>query len=132
MGFFSFLKTSDKAVDTVSNVIDAGVKGIDALFFTNEEKSQASMKVTQLWIKMQEAMANENSAKSITRRYLAFGFCGEHIFLGLLMIGVWPWFPKYSAYILEFIKTQTSIILAIVIFYFGYWGVQQIIDKVKK
>ena len=132
MGFFSFLKTSDKAVDTASNVIEAGVRGLDALFFTDEEKSQASMKVTETWLKMQQATANENSAKSITRRYLAFGFCGEHIFLGLFAVGVWPWFPKYSEYIFEFMKTQSKIILAIVILYFGYWGVQQIIEKVKK
>ena len=129
MSFLSFLKTSDKALDTAANVVNGAVSGIDALFFTEEEKSKASLEVVELWLKMQDVTANENSARSITRRYLAFGFLSLFILLILFGTGIWKWYPEWAAFVFSVVKSISNIILAIVIFYFGYFGIKEVLKK---
>ena len=127
MGLLSFLETSDKAVEVVDNVVDNAAKGIDALWFTTEEKSKASLDVMELWVKMTANIANESSVRSLTRRYLAFAFCGIFILLLLGMTIIWPWNPTYSNYLLSVLGEIKWIITAIVIFYFGYFGVKEVL-----
>ncbi len=66
---FSLLKGIFGKGDNGEKLLDAGIKGIDALFFTSEEKSQASQKLLTTFIDFQKATQSQN----IARRYLAFG-----------------------------------------------------------
>jgi hypothetical protein len=51
-------------------VIDAGVNGIDALFFTEEEKAEYNKKLQDLHLEMIKITANESTAQSISRRMI--------------------------------------------------------------
>lgn len=53
--------------ETGDALVNGAVKGIDALFFTDEEKSQASKEGFQLYIEYQKATAPQN----VARRYIA-------------------------------------------------------------
>lgn len=129
MGFLSWLKTSEKAVDTAADLIKRGADGIDALFFTSEEKSKASLEMINLWIKTQEVLRDENTAKSITRRYLAITIIAATFGMGIGAAAVYPFNPEWSAYILAILKEYGFMTTSVVVFYFGYYAVKQIIGK---
>ena len=65
-------------------LVDGAIKGIDALFFTKEEKAQQSIKVADAQVEYLKTTLNENTARSLTRRYLAIAIIG--VFLLLLLV----------------------------------------------
>ncbi len=132
MGFFSFLKTSEKALDAGTNIINGAVKGIDALFFTAEEKSEASREAIRLWIETQRVIRDEGSARSITRRYLAVMIIGFSLLLGLAACIIYPLNALWAAYILGVLKQFSFATGAVIVFYFGYYGYKQIVGDKKK
>ena len=129
MGFFSFLKTSEKALNTATELVKSGVNGIDALFFTKEEKSKASMEMINMWIRTQEVLRDENTAKSITRRYLAVSIIAFTFILGLFAVAVHPWFPEWSDYALKLLREYGFMTTSVIVFYFGYYAVKQIVGS---
>jgi hypothetical protein len=129
MGFLSFLKTSDKALNTASDLVKSGAKGIDKLFFTSEEKSQASLDMIKLWIETQKVLRDENSAKSITRRILAVLIIAANAVLAFGAAIVYHFSQDHALFILELIKEYSWITASVVIFYFGYYAVKQIVGK---
>lgn len=91
-------------------VIDAGIAAIDAMVFTDEEKSRAKI----VLLKAYEPF-------KIAQRYLAFMFCGQflltfNICLGLLLSGK----KEMIKDVLELVAVFSlgEIVLAIVAFYF--------------
>ena len=131
MGLLSWLKTSEKAVDTASDLVKKGADGIDALFFTAEEKSQASLKMIDLWIKTQEVIRDEGTARAITRRVLAIIIVGMSLFLGLAACAVYYFDKDLALFILSVVKEYGYMTTAVVIFYFGYYAVKQIVGEKK-
>ena len=129
MGFWSFLKTSEKALDAAADLVEAGANGIDALFFTDEEKSQASMDTIKLWIEIHKTLANESTAKSITRRILAVMIMGSAMLESLFAIGIYPYNPEWSAMVIKVLASQGVMIGSVTIFYFGYYAIKQIVGK---
>ncbi|WP_054715347.1 hypothetical protein [Marinifilum fragile] len=87
MGFLSS-KRSEK-------IIDGAIKGIDALFFTKEEKAQQSLKVADAQMQFLKTTLSENSARSLTRRFLALAIVG--VFL-LLILGAGLAYPINQEY----------------------------------
>jgi hypothetical protein len=81
MSIFSFLTgtsaTAEKAVDGI-------VSGLDAMVFTDEEKSQASMKVLDFKLKYAEA----TQGMSISRRVIAFTISAAWLLLVVLTVAV--------------------------------------------
>lgn len=132
MGLFSFLKSSDKAVDIADKVVDGAVKGIDALFFTAEEKSAASLKAIEFWIEAQRVTLSENSIRSITRRYLAWMIISVFLLLGVFAVAIYRFDPEWSAYALGVMKQLGFMAGAVTVFYFGYYGFKQIVGEKKK
>jgi len=100
-------------------LITGAVAGIDALVFTAEEKSRASLEAYQLWLKTQEVLASESSVRSITRRILAIMILGT--FLGLLIAAAvaYPISETYAAFLLSLASELSGLSLAIGCFYFG-------------
>ena len=90
MSFFSFLtggsKTAEKVVDGVSS-------GIDAMFFTDEEKSRASQQILDWKLEY----AKSTAGQSIARRVIAFAVTGMWCFVILLTVVVGLAFGKGSA-----------------------------------
>jgi len=81
MNFFSFLtggsKTAEKVVDGVSS-------GLDAMFFTDEEKSVASQKILDWKL----AYAKATAGMSISRRIIVCAVVTLWAFLVLLLIAI--------------------------------------------
>jgi hypothetical protein len=129
MGFFSWLRTSEKAINTTTDLVDAGVRGIDALFFTEEEKSVASQKTLDTWLETQRVLINENTAKSITRRILACMIVGSFMLQSFIAIGLYRLDKEWSQMVLDIMKAEGTLVATVAFFYFGYYGVKQIIGK---
>ena len=80
---FTFIKslfggsdTASKTMDLVSDTVK-GIGGfIDEQQFTPEERSKAAGKAVEAHLELVKATANENSTRSVTRRWLAWGITG--------------------------------------------------------
>jgi hypothetical protein len=131
MGIFG---KSDKAVDTGLDLIKMGAKGIDALWYTDEEKAEnkadsakLKFKWGELAIKSAETTIGENSQRSLSRRYLAWGVFSLGGFLTLYSLlfktlaAFWhsEAFNDISNHALALLKVWWPIILAAGVFYFG-------------
>jgi hypothetical protein len=130
---FSWVSAADKATGAAKTIIDGFVSGADKLFLTDEEKRDYAVKAQGMYIKHQELVLNENTARSITRRYIAVMITVVSLALTIFTIGI-------AAYDIELAKTTMSIIqafgvdnafLAVLIFYFGSYGLTGIVGKVK-
>jgi len=124
MSFWSKLFGSDK-------IIDAGISGIDAMIFTDEEKSSAKMKFLKLY-----------EPFKLAQRYLAMTFCPAYVFMwvvtGLLEVA--------NIFIVAFTDKSLDIavmykllsgdfammVLLILGFYFGGGAVEGIVNRFKK
>jgi len=124
MAFWSKLFGSDK-------IIDAGISGIDAMIFTDEEKSSAKMKFLKLY-----------EPFKLAQRYLAMTFCPAYVFMwvvtGLLEVA--------NIFIVAFTDKSLDIavmykllsgdfammVLLILGFYFGGGAVEGIVNRFKK
>ena len=126
MGLLSFLTTAPKVVDTGMDLAKQAANGIDALFFTAEEKSNASLKAVELWIETQKVIRDEGTARSITRRSLAVMILGTALIMALGSCVIYHFDPAWAAYILAVVKEFGFMTGATVVFYFGYYGFKQI------
>lgn len=138
MGFFSGIKaiftgvkTADKAMDIATKGTDGIIAGIDKLFYTDEEKAEAGMKVTELAISMVKATHSESTIRSVTRRWLAWLVMGVFCFLITLGALIWKIDEGWAIHILKCAGLLSNLALAVGIFYFGYYGVKAIVGKSK-
>ena len=72
MSIFDWFGGGKEAVETVDKMFTAGVSGIDALIYTDEERSVANAKLLDAWIDLQKTLAAEKSDRSINRRLVAW------------------------------------------------------------
>ncbi len=129
--FFGF-NGADKALDIAKTGVESAIAGIDKLIFTEEEKTEAGQKVIDAHLRLMEIVASENTARSITRRYLAVMF--SFVFLCFLVFGVAAFhdFPEWSAFALSCAGSMGDIVLAIVVFYFGPYQIGAAIKRARK
>jgi len=78
MAIFSFLTGNTKSVE---KVVDAGISGLDKLFFTDEEKADYNQKLQSLHLEFVKIAANESTAQSISRRMI----CLPVVYVWLLL-----------------------------------------------
>ena len=78
MAIFSFLTGNTKSVE---KVVDAGISGLDKLFFTDEEKADYNHKLQSLHLEFVKIAANESTAQSISRRMI----CLPVVYVWLLL-----------------------------------------------
>ena len=86
---WTFIKTLFGGTDTASKTLDlvsSSVKGIGSFIdeqqFTPEERSQANMKAVEAHLELIKATTGENSTRSVTRRWLAWGVTGYVVIWG--------------------------------------------------
>jgi len=133
MSWLSWITKTPKLIDTAATVVERGVAGIDALFFTQEEKAQMSHKTFELWLEVQRVIKDESSVRSVTRRVLAV-MCMA-VYLGLIVAAcvVAFWEPTYANFVFTVAKELTFMITGIAFFYFGTYGVgNYLMNKEKK
>ena len=154
MGLLGTIFGTKKAMETGVDMIDRSVTGIisglDAAFYTKEEKAVDFLKITDRRMTMVEKLQDQFAPRAITRRILALIIVGStflHLNLYALLIlwgTFWPRYievtpgePKVNA--LQWGMTQMSsllvqeikITLLVCFFYFGYYGVKSGIEAWK-
>ena len=113
MGFSSRLFGSDK-------IIDAGVNGIDAMIFTDEEKSNAKMQFLKLY-----------EPYKLAQRYLALIYSIPYA-LAWLVTFIASFFVDVALQ-MELLKGDAFYInIVILSFYFGGGAAEGIVGKFKK
>jgi hypothetical protein len=134
MGFLSWLKTSEKAVDTGLDLVKQSASGIDMLFFTDEEKSLTSAKIMDQVIALHAANSDQNSIRARVRRLLAVLIVCNY----LTLINLGATFgclgkTEIAEYLYRVANdTLGAHVLAVVIFYFGYYGINTVVKSWKK
>lgn len=61
----SWLKTVFSAEDTISKTVDGVYNGVDKVFYTEEEKAEAAMRVLEVQLRFLEAGTGYNVARRI-------------------------------------------------------------------
>ena len=128
---FSTKKVVDAIPETAGKVVDGVLSGVDKLFFTDEEKTEASQKAMDSIYSFIKTTMDESSIRSITRRILAVMIV--FTFLFLLVFGAFLYFlnPAWSARVLECAATLSNLVLAVSVFYFGPYQVGGMISEIK-
>ena len=119
-------------METADNVVDGAIKGLDALFFTDEEKSRASVEVLGLVLERVKLAIGESSVRSMTRRVVAFVFCFPFVAMSLFAIAIYRVDPEWAKFALKVAGGWKYIMVAIVIWFFGSYGFGYILDKKKE
>lgn len=114
MKWFSWLTKVDpqKIFDTVS-------KGIDNLSFTKEEKAEFNKEVIKANLDFVKSTLCENSARSLTRRYIAVSVVSFELLLSLGAIILYNFNTQYALFIIGIVEYYSNVFLAIICFYFG-------------
>ena len=115
-GLFGSSKNSETIVETAAKGI---YNGLDALVFTDEEKAQFRQQQAETVIEFAKVAYDQNSIRSITRRWLAFLTMGPTIFLILLATAVYKFDPEYSKFIFDVVGSLLPWAGGVMIFYFG-------------
>ena len=100
---FGGSEAADKTVDSVSS-------GIDKIFYTDEEKADASKESFKLFIKYQEATQPQNAAP----RLIALIIIGMCALLTVVCLIAWPISKDYAVYSFD-ILSNVYVPLAVVI-----------------
>jgi len=135
MSFFTGIKAilgTPKILNTVADTVKSGMSMWDKSKFTEQEQSEMSLATGKLWLEIQKATAGENSLKSITRRWLACGIIFNFLVLVNIGVGLILFGKEERVITLQNFVIETKLgwmALSVVIFYFGYYGVQAIRKK---
>lgn len=111
-----FGSSSNTVVETAAKGI---YNGLDAMFFTDEEKAEFRQKQADTVIKFAEIAYDENSIRSVTRRWLAFMVIGPAMLLIVVASICQPFAPEYSAFLFEVFKQLIPWAGGVLMFYFG-------------
>ena len=123
-------KAAGAAVDTIGDIRSA----IDVLILTEEEKIQYGQKGMDQILEFQRLNQEQNSERSKARRDIALLIVQAQA-LQLSVIGTaWVFNKEWADFLLKLnvaLKFGVAFV-AVVCFYFGYYGAQAVIDKFKK
>ncbi|MGW8181214.1 MAG: hypothetical protein ACWGQW_20990 [bacterium] len=131
MGIFSAISTGAKLLlgagtssgaDNVMEVARGVGSWIDEQQFTDQEKSETMLKIADKVAGFVEATANENSARSITRRAIALWIIRAEILLMGLSGVAYPFNKEWSEYLFKlgaFDAPVGWLALGACVFFFG-------------
>ena len=125
MGFLSFLTGQSS---TAEKVVDGAISGIDAMFYTDEEKAQANQKILE-W-KLQYASATQGM--SISRRVITFSLSFAWLLLVFVLITVGLIFGKEAAqveFLLDIMKDIVNPPFMIVV---GFYFLAHVVNNARK
>ena len=106
--------------DAAGKVLDASIKGIDALVYTDEEKAVARQKLADQWLELQKALGEETTVRSVTRRVLAVLVVVPFVMLILAAAAIYPFSIEYAKFLLELASSQFGwLVMGVAAFYFG-------------
>lgn len=130
MALFKWFTGGTKAAE---KVLDAGMKGLDAMFFTKEEKAQFYTQLGQQWIDTMKVLQGESSIRSITRRVIAFAVIFTYIPMVVSAAVMYAFDPRYATFLMEVADSKFGwLVVAIGTFYFGPYMIQRMLTGKKK
>jgi hypothetical protein len=127
---FGTEKVVEAGVEVVKKATDGIIDGIDAAFYTEEEKAKDLSEITKMRMAMVKDLQDEFMPRALTRRLLAcivFGNVFLHINAAIVLFVM----GKHEAveFILKLVGEEMTLASIIAFFYFGYYGIQQIKGK---
>lgn len=136
MSFLGALFSSKKAVDTAldigKNTAENIISGIDHIFYGDQEKAEFSINVGKQVLEFVQATLSESTMRSMARRIIAVLITAQamlltEIALVLILLREDSLFKQ----VLQILEIWWKPFLAVVIFYFGYYGFMKIFGKSK-
>ena len=119
--------------DAASKVLDAGISGVDKIFFTKEEQSEARQKLLDSWIKLQESLGPETTVRAVARRIIALLFVVPFVLMVVAAAIIHPFNAQYAVFLIDVAQGQFGwIVLTVVGFYFGPYMISKAIGKGKE
>ena len=125
MCIFSFLTGSSA---TAEKVVDGAISGLDAAFFTDEEKSVASQKILD-W-KLQYATATQGM--SMSRRVITFAVSAAWLFLVLLTVAIGLTFGGKSDEVGFLMKIMTDVVMQPFSIIVGFYFLAHVVSNARK
>ena len=119
MNWITSLFSSPKIMDTAANVVEMGMKGIDALVFTEEEKAKMSKETFELWLEMQRVIKDESTVRSFTRRILSIMILGVYLTLAIFGAVIYKFDPGWGQIVFDVVKHLSTLAWGVGAFYFG-------------
>jgi len=120
---------TEKVINIADKFLDGAMSGIDKLVFTDQEKVEFSQAAGKAYLEHQKVILKENTAKSITRRILAVMVMGTFLLLLVFSVGIYTIDPEWSKFSLQVASTLSTGFTAIIVFYFGYYAIGNLMDK---
>lgn len=117
MGFFDWFSSGSKAAE---KVLDASIRGLDALVFTDEERAELNKQLGAQWLELQKVIGNESSIRSVTRRVIACAIIFPFIALVIAAAIAYPYSASYAAFLVSLAESKFGwLVLGVGGFYFG-------------
>lgn len=126
----NILKWFSSGPAAAEKVLDAGIKGIDALVFTDEERAALHKELASNWLELQKVLGEETTVRSVTRRVIAIMVVGPFVALVLGAAAAFPFSQEYAKFLLELAQSQFGwLTLGVAGFYFGPHMIQRMSAK---
>lgn len=126
---FTSKKTIDTAVETGAKVADGIMSGLDKIWFTDEEKSDARQKGSETLLKFWETIAKENTEQSKGRRILAVMTFKVYFSLLLMAVAVYSFNEDYAKFIFSVAGVLSVLVAMIGAIYFGPHQISKVWKK---
>jgi hypothetical protein len=110
-------------------IADGVMAGLDKVWFTDEEKSEARQKGSDTLLKFWEVIANENTEQSKARRELAKMTFKVYFSLLLMAVAVYGFDVEYAKFIFSVAGVLTVLVTGIGAIYFGPQQISKIWKK---
>ena len=124
MSIFSWITGSSKSAE---KAVDGVVSGIDAMFFTDEEKSQANMKALELKIEFARATAG----MSISRRIIVVMVSSAWLLLVMLLAGLGVWLGKEAPAVDYLFRLLTDVVMQPFSIIVGFYFLAQVVGNAR-
>ena len=112
-------KTAEKGMDIAEKATDGIIAGVDKLWFTDEEKAEASQKIIDAQLEFTRMFAGENTEQSRARRELAKMVFKSYFALIFIMVGTWLIDKEFAAFVFTVIVQISGLTSAVAVAYFG-------------
>lgn len=126
----NLLKWFSSGPEAAGKVLDAGIRGLDALVFTDEERAEMNKKLGDQWIELQKILGQETTTQSVTRRVLALLVVIPFVLLVLAAAVIYPFSTEYAKFLLDLAQSQFGwLTMGVAGFYFGPFMIQRMMKK---
>ena len=100
---FGGRKTVEQGMKLAGDAARGIARWIDERDLTDQERIELNQKAADLMLQMVKATRDENSVRSITRRYLAWAIMGTFLLMIIAAAIVYPFSTAYAEYLFKLV-----------------------------